>query len=41
MLLETAFSKDPTTGEWLKKVDEFDAYRGTREFEAIRPRTPL
>ncbi len=40
VLLETAFSKDPMTGEWLKKVGEFDAYRGTREFESILSSRP-
>lgn len=36
-LLETAMAKDPAVREWLGKVDEFDPYRGTREFKAILP----
>lgn len=40
-LLETALARDPQVKEWLEKVDEFDPYRGTREFKAILPERSL
>jgi len=40
-LLETALARDPQVKEWLEKVDEFDPYRGTREFKTILPERSL
>ena len=34
-LLETSLAKDQAVREWLSKVDEFDSYRGTREYETL------
>ena len=34
-LLQTALRKDAEARDWLDKVDEFEAYRGTPAFEAI------
>jgi tetratricopeptide (TPR) repeat protein len=38
VLLETALARDPKAREWLEKVDEFDVYAGTREFQSILSR---
>jgi len=34
-LLANSLAKDQSVREWIGKVDEFDAYRGTREFQAV------
>ncbi|HEV8701858.1 MAG TPA: tetratricopeptide repeat protein [Candidatus Polarisedimenticolia bacterium] len=39
VLLETALARDPKVKEWLEKVDEFDVYAGTREFQSVLSRS--